>query len=134
MQMQMPTESYDKWMSNLLRGCSDMNSVMHDSMNAFLQSGTAYTRGCEEIYDSVSILVQKWLENCSQSCRAMSGVKSMREVMDMQTNMLKCSYDDMVAEMNKITQISTRTVQQTAEPVTNHVNATISKLSLVKAA
>ena len=128
------TEQIDKMTGSLVKACSDMNTMMRDTMNAALQSMTILTKGCEELGDSVSTLMQKSLENAAQTSSAIMSIKNINDLMDMQTSLMKNNFDSVLAETNKLTQISSRIAQQAAEPVTQHMNATITKLSLVKAA
>ncbi len=131
---QTTTEQIDKITDNLMKACSDLNAIMRDSMNAALQSATALTKGYEEVCDSVNTIVQKSIENSAQASRALVNAKTVHDLMDTHSNLLKNGFDNILAEMNNITQLSARIAQQAAEPVTNHVNATINKISKNKAA
>ncbi len=132
--MQTTNDQIDKITNNLIKACTDLNSLVHDSMNAALQSATALTKGYEELYDTVSSLVQKSLENSAQASRAMLSAKSVHDLMDTHSSLLKNGFDSLMSEINNITQLTSRIAQQAAEPVANHVNATISKISQTKAA
>ena len=128
------TEQLDKITGSLMKACADMNIMMRDTMDAALQSMTILTKGCEEIGDSVSTLMQKSLENASQAGHAVMGIKNVNDLMDVHASLTKNGFDSVMAETNKLTQLSSRIVQQAAEPVTQNMNAAITKLALVKAA
>lgn len=127
-------DQMDKMAESLIKACSDYNAMTHNAIQAGLQSATVLAKGCEEACDSMSALMQKSLENWAQANRIMANAKSIHDIMDMQANMMKGSFDGMLAEINKMTQLSSRVAQQASEPVAQHMNAAITKLSLVKAA
>lgn len=132
--MQNTTEQIDKMTESLMRACSDINAMMRDSMNAALQSATVLTKGYEEIYDSISVLVQKSLESNAQATRSLMNARTAHDLMDTQSMLMKNGFDSLMAEINKITQLSSRIAQQASEPVTQNMNATIVKLSRNRAA
>jgi phasin family protein len=132
--MQATTEQIEKVTDSLVQACSDMNVIVRDSWNAALQSASVVTKGCEEVCESVSSLVQKSLEQSTYASRALMSAKTMRDLMDTHSSLLKNGFDSVMEELNKISQISARIAQQATEPVTNNVNATINKISKSKAA
>jgi len=103
-------------------------------MNAALQSATALAKGYDEMCESVNVIMQKSLENSAQASRALLNAKTVHDLMDTHSNLLKNGFENILAEVNNISQLSARIAQQAAEPVTNHVNATINKISKNKAA
>ena len=123
------TDQIDKITDNLVKACSDVNSLMRDSMNAALQSATVLTKGYEDLCDSVYSLVQKSIDNSAQASRALTSAKTVHDLMDTHSNLLKNGFDSLLNEMGKISQLSARIAQQATEPVTNHVSATINKIS-----
>lgn len=132
--MQASIEQLDKITDSLKKAYSDMNNMMRDAMSAAVQSTAVLTKGYEEMYDSISTLMQKSLDNGAQASRALMNARSVNDVMDVQTGLMKNGFDSIMAETNRMTQMSSRIAQEAAEPVAQHVNATITKLTLVKAA
>jgi phasin family protein len=132
--MQNSTDYIDKTTDSLMKMCSDMSVMVRDSMNAALQSVTVMTKGYEDIWDSVNTIVQKSLENNAQAGRALMSAKSPNDLMDMPSLMMKNSFDGIMAETNRLMQMSSRIAQEAVEPVTQNMNATITRLSRMKAA
>lgn len=127
-------EQVEKMTSNLVQAASDMNTMLRDTVNATLQSVSIMTKGCSELCDSLSTLVQKQIEQSVKITQSLSSTTNVNDLVNTQNNMLKSSFDSIMSDMNNISQLSTRIAQQAAEPVTKQVNATISKISKVKAA
>ena len=127
-------EQVEKMTSNLVQAASDMNTMLRDTVNATLQSVSIMTKGCSELCDSLSTLVQKQIEQSVKITQSLSSTTNVNDLVNTQNNMLKSSFDSIMSDMNNISQLSSRIAQQAAEPVTKQVNATISKISKVKAA
>lgn len=132
--MPTPADPIDQITDSLIKACTDMTVMVRDTMNASLQSATILTKGYEEMCDSVNSILQKSLENNAQVSRAMMSAKSVQDMMDTHSNLLKSGFDNVMVEMNRILQLSSRLAQDAAEPVTQNVNAAINKISQTKVA
>jgi len=127
-------EQAEKITSNLVQAATDMNTMLRDTVNATLQSVSIMTKGCSELCDSLSTLIQKQIEQSVKVSQSMMGTTNVNDLVSTQNTMMKSSFDSIMSDMNNLSQLSTRIAQQAAEPVTKQVNATISKISKTKAA
>ncbi len=132
--MQDTNEQMEKMTSTLMQAASDMNTMMRDTMNVTLQSVSIMTKGCGELCDSLSSLVQKNIDQSTKVVQSLSSVTSVNDLVSTQNTVLKDNFDSMISDLNNLSQISSRVAQQAAEPVTKHVNDSISKISKIKAA
>ncbi len=128
------TEQLEKMTNTLLQSCTDMNTLMRDTVNATLQSVSIMTKGCSDLCDSVSSLIQKSMEQSLKVSQTLMSASSVNDLVDTQNSLLKSSFDNIMSEVNNISQLSTRIAQQAAEPVTKQLNATMTKMTKVKAA
>jgi len=122
-------EQMQKMSNNMMQACSDMNNIMRDTVNATLESITIMTKGCNELCNQVSSLMQKNLEQTAKVSQTMMSASSVNDFVDTQNTVMKTSLDNMMSEMTNLSQLSSRIAQQAAEPVTKHVNETMTKLS-----
>jgi len=132
--MQMNNDQMEKMTSTMLQSCTEMNSMMRDTMNASLQSMSIMTKGCSDMCDSISSLMQKTMEQSMKISQTMMSASSVNDLMDTHNNVIKANFDSMMGEMNSLSQLSTRIAQQAAEPVTKQLNETMSKITKMKAA
>ncbi|MFA6279556.1 MAG: phasin family protein [Bdellovibrionales bacterium] len=132
--MQATNEQMEKMTSTLLQAASDMNTMVRDTMNVTLQSVSIMTKGCGELCDSLSALVQKNIDQSSKVTQSLSSITSVDDLVSTQNTALKDNFDSMMSDLNNLSQISSRVAQQAAEPVTKHVNDSINKISKIKAA
>lgn len=127
-------DQMDKMTNSLIQACSDANNMMRDSMNMVMQSATIMTKGCTDMCDAINSMMQKSLENSAKTSQAMMSAKSIHDVVDMHSSMMKSSFDNLMTDMTNLSQLSAKVVQDATTPVTNHVNDTINKMSKTKAA
>jgi len=127
-------EQIEKMTESLVKAYSDFNYMTRDAMNAALQSMTAITKGCEELCDSANALVRKTIENGAQMVRSTMNARDINELVDLQSGFIRNAFDSILSEMNNMSLLSSRIAKQASEPVAQHMNAAITKLSLVKAA
>jgi len=126
---QATVDHVDQVASTLSKACNDVTSLAHESVNVLLQSVTVIAKGYEELLQSYNSLFQNALSQSAAASRAALSARSARDFQDLQSGLAKNGFDFLVGELGKISQISARTAQQATEPVANHVNATITKIS-----
>lgn len=132
--MQINNDQMDKFTNNMMQACTDMNALVRDTVNASLQSVSIVTKGCSDLCNSVSSLVQNTMEQSIKINKTLMNVTSVNDLMDTQNNVLKSSFDNIMSEVTNISQLSTRIAQQAAEPVTKQMNENMNKISKVRAA
>jgi phasin family protein len=127
--MKSNNEQFENYASNLLQAATDMNSLMRDSINASLQSVSIITKGCGDLCDSCSSMVQKYLDQSVKISQTLLSSNSVNEFVDTQNSVIKNGFDSLVSDMSNITQLSQRIAQEAAEPVANQINSSIAKAS-----
>jgi len=132
--MKATNEQVDKIMSSVSQAATDVNNMMRDSVNAVLQSMSIMVKGYGDLSDNVSNLVQKSIEQSVRVSQTMLSATSVSDIVDTQNNVIKNGFDSIVSDITNISQLSSRIAQQAVEPVTKHVNDSISKISKIKAA
>lgn len=132
--MQATTEQMEKMTTNLVQAATDMNTLMRDTVAATLQSVEIITKGYGELYESLSSLMQKTIDQSAKISQTLMTTSSVNDLVDTQNTVMKSNFDSLMSDLNNITQLSSRIAQQAAEPVTKHVNASLTKMSKVRAA
>lgn len=126
---QQAADQLEQVTSAVAKACSDCTDVARETVKVALRSTNVLSQGYEEVLQSYNALMQNFLSQSSNAVRQSMGARSVRDLVEMQSSLFKSGFDTMMAEMNKISQISARTCQQAAEPVTDHVNSTLSKIT-----
>lgn len=132
--MQGTNDQIEKMTTNYMSAMTEMNSMMRDTVNATLESISIMTKGCSDLCNSLSTLMQKQMEQSMKVSQSMMSTTNVNDLVNTQNSMMKSTFDSMMTDINNISQLSTRIAQQAAEPVTKQVNASLTKLSKAKAA
>ena len=68
------------------------------------------------------------MEASAQAAKALLAARTLREAVDVQTDFAKSSFDKLVAESTKLSEISVKVANEAAEPISARVNAAIEKI------
>lgn len=132
--MQTNNEQFEKFSSNMFQAATDTNTLVRDTVKAWLQSISIMTKGCGDLCDTCSSMTQKYLDQSVKISQSMMSTTNVNDLVNTQSTALKSSLETLVSDMSNITQLSTRIAQQAVEPVATQVNNSISKISKTKAA
>lgn len=127
-------EQINKMTNSLIQSATEMNTISHDAVTATLQSAMVMIKGCGDLYSVLSSLTQKYIEQTAIVTQTVLSANSMNDIVTTQNSLMKNGFDTIMSEANTLSQLSSRIAQQAAEPVTKHVNETMSKISRIRAA
>ncbi|MGE4352252.1 MAG: phasin family protein [Bdellovibrionales bacterium] len=128
------TEQMEKLTSSYVQAATDMNTLVRDTINASLESVSIMTKGCSDLCNSVSSLVQRQIEQSLQVSQSMLSTSNVNDLVTNQNSMLKSNLETMMSDLTNLSQLSSRIAQQAAEPVTKNLNTTLNKMSKAQAA
>lgn len=129
-----PNQQIEQLSQGMMQACTDMGTMTRNSLNAALQSATVLTKGADEFCDSTTSLAQNLLTHSINTTKAVMSARSFRDLMDLQTNLMRSGFDVMMAELTRMSEISTRTAQKAMEPVTENISASVMKIGRQKQA
>jgi len=109
-------------------------SLGKENVEAVVQSSTIVAKGCEEISKNVWGWMQSSVEQSVATSKQALGVKTLRELVDLQTEFVRKLMDQSLSETTKITEISTRVAGQAMEPINQRVTEVVESISALKAA
>ena len=132
--MKATNEQMDRVMNSYVQTATEMNTMARDAVNAVLQSVSIIVKGYGDLSDNVSNLVQRSIEQSVRVSQSVMSASSVNEIVDRQNDAIRSSIDTIVSDMTNLSQLSSRIAQQAAEPVTRHVNDSISGISRIRAA
>ena len=132
--MQATNEQIEKMTTGYMQAAGEMNTMMRDTVNAALESISIMTKGCSELCNSLSGLMQKQMEQNIKTSQTIMTTTNVNDLVSTQNTMMKTQIESMMCDINNMSQISSRIAQQAAEPVTKIMNTSMSKMSKMKAA
>jgi phasin family protein len=111
------------------KAADDVAAFGKSNIEAFLQAGSIFFNGVEEITRTVVGLSQAQLETGINAAKAFVSVKSLTEVTDLQNAYTKTAFDNAVSEATRLSEIAVRVSNDTLQPLSARVTATIEQIS-----
>lgn len=127
-------EKVEKMSKQVFATFEDVVGFQKENVEAFVASSTILTKGFEVLSKEIAAFTQAQYEQSVATTKALFAVKSVKELVDLQTEFAKSSFDALVAEATKVSETGIKVANEAAEPITARVNAAVEKLSKLKAA
>lgn len=127
-------QKVEKMSKQVFSTFEDVAGFQKDNVEAIVASSTILTKGFEALTKEFVAFTQAQYEQSVTATKAIMAVKSVKELVDLQTEFAKTSFDALVAEATKVSETSMKVANEAAQPITARVNATVEKLSKLKAA
>ncbi len=109
-------------------------SLSKENIEAVVQSSTIVAKGCEEISKNIWGWMQTSVEQSMVTSKQALAVKTLRELVDLQTAYMRNLMDQSMTETTKLTEISTRVAGQAIEPINQRVNDWVETIGTMRAA
>jgi phasin family protein len=109
-------------------GFGDFASVGRENVEAFVKASTIFVKGTEEIGKSVAALTQSQVEASLATTKALMGVTNFKQAIELQNEAAKTSFDKLMSEGNKITELSMKVANEAIEPIQARVTLAVEKI------
>lgn len=106
---------------------ADATALNKDQMDAFMQSGNLWVRGTEEIVKTYVSLAQEAMEKNSEAMKTLMGCKTINELTETQTKLAQQSFDDLVTNATKISELTVKIATDSLEPINSQFTKTMKK-------
>lgn len=103
----------------------DLAAFGQANAEALFRSGSIVAKGAEEMGKEVIAFTQTSLETGVATGKAMMSVKTLRELVDLQTEYARSSFDSMVAESTKLSEMSAKVTNEALGLIGARVNAAV---------
>jgi phasin family protein len=111
---------------NVAKAFEDINAAVSNYVSAVTKSSAALWQGIEEITRNVGGLSQENFSRVMSAYTALASCKTPQEAITTQTDFVKESFDNAVANGSKVSELSVRVAKEAIGPLTQHANETIS--------
>lgn len=99
------------------------------NVEAIAQATQTYMAGVQDLSRMTLAMVQGLTEQTMEGVRAMSGVKSLKDATDIQTNLARSAMERSVAEATKLQETALRVAEQSFAPLTARMSLAAEKLA-----
>jgi phasin family protein len=121
-------EQLEKASVTAFKSYEDLSKFSKENVDAYVTAATTMAKGFETIGKAWVSFTQETMEASAQVAKSLLTAKTLREAVDVQTDFAKTTFDKMVSEGTKVSEISVKTANEAAEPINARVNAAIEKL------
>ena len=130
----MTKEQVEKARDVVAKSVDEMSSLNKDNVDAVVQAGTIYAKGVEVIGKEFMSYAQARLESNMAAMKAMMGARTLKELVDLQTEYARSSFDQMVTETTKLSEIGVKVTNDAFAPLNARVNVVVEKMTKSAAA
>jgi len=120
--MTMGKEQFEKATGQFFAAFDDMQTRLRDGMDAMTSAGQAWNRGWEEIARSIQGTQQALLEDGMEAMKALLGAKTINDVVEVQSSFTRQTFDGVLSESIKLSELAMKVANDTAQPISTQVN------------
>ncbi|UEM01986.1 phasin family protein [Skermanella rosea] len=121
-------EQMEKAAAQIVKGYEEYATFSKANVDALIQAGTVLAKGFEELGKRALAYSQSSLESGAAASKAAMSVKTVRDLVDLQSSYTKSTLDTALAESAKLSELSVKVANEAFQPINARLNATIEKL------
>src|SRR3546814_845181 len=99
-------EQVEKASAAMLRGYDDLATFNKQNVDAFVQAGNIWAKGAEELGKAYFSFAQASAEKNAEAAKSLLAAKSLKDVVDVQADYARTSFDTLVAEGTRINEMT----------------------------
>lgn len=121
-------EQAERTSAMLFRGFDDLALLSKENLDALMAANTVVAKGLEEIGKEVAVYTQVSFESAATAARALFGAKTLKDVIEVNNDFAKASFESFVANSTKISEIGVKAANEALQPISARVNVAIERL------
>lgn len=119
------TAQMKEHMDKAMKRAEEFASFGQGTLEAMMQSSHIWTAGLQDLSKQFAATAQSQLTETMSTFKAMSGLRSLKDVMDAQASFARASVDKAMTESGKLTDASLKLAEQTMAPLTARVSLAV---------
>ena len=108
-----------------MKTAEDFLAFGQGNMEAMMKSGQIWATGVQDLSKQMSITAQTNLDETMSAFRAVSGLKSVRDLIDLQSGFARTAMEKAMAETGRLTDASLKLAEQAMAPITARVTLAV---------
>lgn len=114
-------------MDKAMKTAEEFISFGQGNVEAMLKSGQIWAEGVQDLGKTFAATAQAQLDQTMNTLKALASVKSLKEAIDLQTNLARSSVETAVTETGKFTDASLKLAEQALAPLTARMTLAVEK-------
>lgn len=128
-----PQEQVKDQMDKAMRTAEEWVSFGQGNLEAMMKSSQIWLAGVQDLTKQVATTAQEQVDATVSALRALSGVRSAKEAVELQANLARTSFERAVSESRRFSDSSYKLAEQTAAPIADRVSLAFEKFGRVPA-
>ena len=116
-------------MEKITQTTEELVSFSQANVEAIVKSSQIWAAGVSDIGKTFAATAQAQIDATMATLKAITGVKSFKDAVELQTTLTRSSVESAVAETGKLTDASMKLAEQAFAPITARVNVALAKFS-----
>ena len=122
-------DQFAKAAETQLKAADEIAAFGKSNVDAFIQAGTIFFHGFEEIARAMVGITQAQVEASMNTAKSLITAKTVTELTDLQNAYAKSTFDHAVAEATHLSELAIKITNEAIEPLSARVTATIEQMS-----
>ncbi|MGQ0665006.1 MAG: phasin family protein [Pseudomonadota bacterium] len=122
------TEQAEKAAGTAFKAFEDAAKFSQENLNAYLAASAIVAKGAENAGKAWMAFSQEAFAAYTERARSLLGVKTLREVVDLNSEATKATFEKFVAESTRLLEMTVKVANQAAEPINARLNVAVEKL------
>jgi len=110
------------------KGFEDFSAFGKDNFEAFVQANTMFAKGLEDFGKEVMSLTQAHLETAASATKAMFSAKTLKEVVDLNSELTKSNVEKLVSTSSKLSELGLKVTTEAFAPINARMNVAVDKM------
>jgi phasin family protein len=127
--IEMTKDQVEKTSAAVMRGYDDYAAFNKDSVDAFVKAGNVWSKGFEDMGKMFFAFAQASSQQSVDAAKSVMGAKTITDIVDAQSAFAKTSFDNIVAESTKISELTMSVSNEAAAPVQAQFNVAAAKFA-----
>lgn len=122
-------DQFAKAAETQFKAADEVAAFGKSNVEAFIQAGTIFFHGFEELARTVVGLTTAHVESSMTTAKALITCKTLTEVTDLQNAYTKSTFDHAVSEATHLSELAIKITNEAIEPISARVTATMEHIS-----
>lgn len=123
----MGKEKVEEIQDTYAKAYEDFAKYSQDAMQVYVKAGGIFAKGAEDIGKAYFDFAKVTAESGVEVTKAVLAAKTLNDVVDVQSDYAKETFDKFVAEGTKISELSLKVANETFAPIKKQVQTTVEK-------
>jgi phasin family protein len=110
-------------MEKAMKTAEEFIAFGQGNAEAVMKAGQIWSTGVQDLSKQFAATAQASFEDAVATFKALSGVKSLKDAIDLQTSFARASFEKAMAESGKLTDASLKLTEQAMAPITARMTA-----------